>query len=93
MGEAKRKAELMAKCDEEMKIWGDRLVRLDVDIQSMLIICGALQLSLRHPTYGSSEASKAVRKFLFMFKEQIGEEQFPALRELIELGFHRKFDQ
>lgn len=53
MGQAKRKAELLEKAQAEMERWGDRPIRLEVDLVTMMIIAGALQLSLRHPAFAN----------------------------------------
>lgn len=93
MGQAKRKAELLPKVEAEAVRWGDRLIRLELDLSTMLIITSALQLALRHPTACSMKSAQTIRKFLFQFKEQVGAEDYPALQELIELGFHRRYDE
>ncbi len=92
MGQAKRKAILLPKVQAEAERWGDRLIRLEVDLSTMMLITGAIQLSLRHPSAGKMKSAEALRKFIFQFKEQIGQD-YPAIQELIGLGFHPRYDQ
>lgn len=91
MGEAKRKKELLARCTEELKAWGTRSIAFEIDIGTTLALCGALQLSLRHPEASKQSTAQVVRSLVFDIKSQIPAE-FPAIRELIELGFHPRFD-
>lgn len=92
MGEAKRKAELLARAAEEGKIWGERPIVLHMDLSTTLCMVGALQLSLRHPQHASMRGAKAVRDLVLSICDQVPEE-FPAIKEMISLGFHPRFDR
>lgn len=91
MGEARHKQEMLAAAEEEMKRWGDRPLRLDIDITTCLGMIGALQLALRHPGFQKRPSADVVRKLVFAFIRQIPPD-YPALKKLMELGFHQRFD-
>lgn len=91
MGEAKRKEALLARCAEEMQRWGDRPVVLEMNITHAMVFCGALQLALRHEGFAQRPSSSVCRKVVFDLASQIPDD-FPALRELIKLGSHPRFD-
>jgi hypothetical protein len=91
MGEAMRKQALLAAAESEMKAWGERPLVIEVDIAGALVFCGAMQLALRHPGFAARPSSKLCREIVMELADQVPED-FPALRELIRLGFHQRFD-
>lgn len=93
MGEAKRKADLLARTAEEGKIWGERPIVLHMDLSTTLCMVGALQLALRHPKYGTMSGANQVRDLVLAIRDQVPADEFPAIREMISLGFHPRFDR
>ncbi|MDE2101104.1 MAG: hypothetical protein KGL39_27905 [Patescibacteria group bacterium] len=91
MGEAKRRERLLADSKAEMERWGERRIVADMDITTLLAMTGALQLALRHPGFSARPSATAVRDLVLQFIEQIPAD-YPAIRELMRLGFHPRFD-
>lgn len=92
MGEAKRKEELLRRVVAESQAWGDRPILLDMDLSAALVLAGALQLSLRHPEAARLPSAQTVRELVMALRDQVPEE-FPAIKEMISLGFHPRFDR
>lgn len=76
----------------EMERWGARPIILELDIITTLAICGALQLSLRHPQFATRPSAKNIREFVMAIEKQIPPE-FPTLHKIIQLGFNPRFDK
>ena|ERR1051325_5306457 len=91
MGEAKRKAELFSRAKEEMERWGERPIVLHIGITTLIGLCGALQLALRHPQFGAGPTAKHIRECINSWLEAIPPE-FPAIRQIISAGFNPEFD-
>ena len=91
MSEHKEKEKLLADSADEMARWGNRPIILEMDITRAMVFCGALQLALRHPGFATRPSAGEARSIVFDLANQIPED-FPALRKMIMLGFHSKFD-
>jgi len=87
-----KKRHAMEAAAREMEQWGDRPVILEMDITTAVVMCGALQLALRHPDFAKQKSADAVRTLVFDIAEQISGEEYPAIQELIKMGFHSRFD-
>ena len=92
MGEAKRKAELLKRVLEESVDWGDRPIVLQIDLSTALSLAGTLQLALRHPEFVKLPSAASMRQLVIALRDQVPEE-FPAIKEMISLGFHPRFDR
>lgn len=81
-----------AEAVAEMERWGDRTIVLQLDIATLLGVVGALQLALRHPQFAQRPSALQVRALIMDLEKQIPAE-FPAIKKIINLGFHPRFDQ
>jgi len=61
------------------------------DMSSLMVVIGALQLSLRHPQFRKSRTGKAIRDIVDKLITGIPED-CPATRELAKLGNNPKHD-
>lgn len=91
MGEAKRKAVLLAEGRKELERWGARPVEFKVDIGMAMQVVEALQLALRHPGFSKRHSATAVRTFVLEFRNSLPPE-YKALRELVRLGNDPRMD-
>lgn len=86
------KAKLLAEAEQDMRVWGQRPIVMEMDIVTLMSICGALQLALRHPAFKDRPAAKQVRQFVNHCEGQIPPE-FGGIKRMIQLGFHQRFDE
>ena len=76
---------------DELKRWGQREIRWEMEMAHAVMLIGMMQLALRHPGTVKSPSAAFVHDFILGFVKQIPED-YPKIRELFMLGFDSKFD-
>jgi hypothetical protein len=89
---AEEKQQLAQDVISEMHRWGSRPVLWQMDISTAVSTCGCLQVALRHPDFARSPSANQARQFIMNFRDCIPDD-FPALKRVIDLGFHSRFDE
>jgi hypothetical protein len=91
--DATEQAALLAAAQEEMEAIDARGgMQAGMTAMSLMGICAALQLALRHPGFAQKPTAKLVRQWIVEIKEQMGAAGYINVARLIEMGFHKQFD-
>ena len=84
--------DLLKRYVEEVDALSERPVVLSVDVQTLLLLIGALQLALRHPVFPAT-SKRVVLRFIETSVRTLQPEENGAISEVINRGFNPVYDE